>query len=118
MVKYEFYGVVDVGDGINGCDVERMVAEGFKADRDTQLLTVRADARRYIKPTLTHYALDREVLAVAVPGEVGDWAVYVGAVPGRNHGDEIQGVASEGSKLPLHLAKILFPQFDPEKYRR
>lgn len=117
-MKYDFYGSVEVDYAVNGYDVERMVAEGFKADRDTRLLTVRADAQRYIKPTLTHYALDREVLAVAVPGEVGDWAVYVGAVPGRNHGDEIQGVASEGSKLPVHLAKILFPQFDPEKYRR
>jgi hypothetical protein len=117
-MKYDFYGSVEVNYRVNGYDVERMVEKGFKADRDTQLLTVRADAQRYIKPTLTHYALDREVLAVAVPGEVGDWAVYVGAVPGKCHGDEIPKVASEGSKQPVHLAKILFPQFDPEKYRR
>ena len=56
--------------------------------------------------------LDMCVLAVAVEGEVEDWAAYVGAVKGDNHEREFQDVARHGTKLPYKIAKLLFPDFD------
>jgi hypothetical protein len=61
-------------------------------------------------------ALDRRVLAVAVEGEVGDWAAYIGAVKGENHELEWRKVAEEGTKLPRRVAEILFPDF-AEQFR-
>lgn len=65
---------------------------------------------------ITYRALNRDVLAVAVTEEdVGDWAAYIGAVPGNNHEEEAELVARNGGKLPHKMAAILFPQID-EKY--
>lgn len=57
----------------------------------------------------TYFPLDSKVLAVAVIGEFGDWAAYIGAVAGKNHDIEMVEVARSGSKLPLNVAKLLFP---------
>ena len=57
--------------------------------------------------------LDSKVIAVASATKaVGDWSAYIGAVPGRNHQEEWEKVAEEGSKLPYEVARVLFPSFD------
>ncbi len=58
--------------------------------------------------------LDTNVIAVAVQGEIGDWAAYIGAVEGENHEREYQKVADNGTKLSYKLARMLFPDFDNE----
>jgi hypothetical protein len=71
----------------------------------------------YAAPRLTWKALARDVLAVASPGAVEDWAVYIGAVPGRSHEAEAGGVARSGCKASKGLACFLFPAFNPDTYR-
>ena len=61
-------------------------------------------------------ALDQKVIAVAMKGEIDDWAAYIGAVPGKDHTQEWQEIARRGTKLPRKVAEILFPEF-AEKYR-
>lgn len=63
----------------------------------------------------TFYALDREVLAVAVE-RIDGWCAYIGAVPGINHTMEFMMVAQHGSKLPKPLAIVMFPQYIGEPY--
>lgn len=56
-------------------------------------------------------ALDRCVLAVAVINEhdkYGDWAAYIGAVPGENHEIEKESVAAHGTKLSKKVAELYF----------
>jgi len=62
-------------------------------------------------------ALDTHVLAVAVEGAVSDWAAYIGAVKGRDHGKEWKKVAETGTKLPKEIAEILFPGFKHLRWR-
>jgi len=63
-------------------------------------------------PRRTEYvALASKVLAVAVEGGIGDWAAYVGAVPGIDHDREWQDVKEHGTKLPQTIAEILFPKW-------
>jgi len=62
-------------------------------------------------------ALDVRVLVVAKEGGCGDWAAYIGAVPGVNHRAEWPEVASNGSKLSEEFARLLFPDFDDLSYR-
>ena len=64
-----------------------------------------------------HFALASKVLAVAVSNEY-DWTVFVDAVPGRDHDKEAKRVAEYGDKADIPLAKLLFPNYDIEKYRR
>lgn len=71
----------------------------------------------YSEPHDTYYPLDMHVLAVAVAGDIGDWAAYVDAVEGENHDIEWQEVAKKGSKLSRKIASAIFPQFDPDRYR-
>jgi len=61
--------------------------------------------------------LDRQVLAVAVEGAVGDWTAYIGAVKGKDHSREWQKVRDYGTKLPREVAEILFPDFKHLKWR-
>lgn len=61
-------------------------------------------------------ALDARVLAVAVEGEVGDWAAYIGAVKGWNHNKEWQEVRDNGSKMSEEAASLIFPEF-AKKFR-
>lgn len=58
----------------------------------------------------THwFALDPKVLVVAIFNlAVGDWAAYVGAVPGVKHEDEWEEVARTGTKIAADLAEMLF----------
>lgn len=63
-----------------------------------------------------YFALDRQVLVVAVEGEVKDWAAYIGAVEGNKHSEEVQKVYERGTKLPEQVARILFPDF-AKKFR-
>lgn len=62
-------------------------------------------------------ALATRVLAVAVPGEIGDWAAYIDAVPGRDHSEEYKEVMHHGCKMDKRIAATLFDSLDPEKYR-
>lgn len=73
------------------------------------------------------YAMAQRVLAVAVVNYkkydsvmnccLFDWAVYVDSVQGVNHSEEMIKVVEEGEKVRTELAKLLFPQFDINKYR-
>ena len=56
-------------------------------------------------------ALDSKVIAVASEGYNNDWTAYIGAVEGKNHEDEWEGVLHNGTKLPQAIAEILFPEF-------
>ena len=56
--------------------------------------------------------LDRDVWAVAVEGAIGDWAAYIGSTHGIPPYLKLTHVAEYGSKLPYHIAKVMFPQFD------
>lgn len=57
-------------------------------------------------------ALDCRVLAVAVKGNVDDWAAYIGAVAGENHEEEWKNVAAHGTKLSQEVAELLFPNWE------
>jgi hypothetical protein len=61
-----------------------------------------------------YIALSRKVIAVAIEGEVKDWAAYIDGVPGDNHFLEAKEVARTGTKLPQKVAEILFPDFASE----
>jgi hypothetical protein len=62
--------------------------------------------------TWSYVALDRRVLAVALKGDVNDWACYIGPVNGDSHLREAEDVAHGGSKLNYWIAKGLFPWMD------
>lgn len=56
------------------------------------------------------HALAYRVLAVAVVNSnVGDWAVYVGAVPGEDYASEQFEVAKTGDKCSEAEAALWFP---------
>jgi len=61
--------------------------------------------------TWTHYSLNQNVLCVAV-SDHGEWAAYIGAVPGKNHTEEAEEVSIHGSKLPHLFASNLFPSME------
>lgn len=65
--------------------------------------------------------LARQVIIVAVEGEIKDWACYIGAVEGNDHSEEWQQVKDYGDKLPKSVAKalaeIFFPEFLELNYR-
>jgi len=68
------------------------------------------------QPTIRVKALASKVLCVARTRCEGAWSAYVDAVPGQRHSVEAQGVLDEGVKLPVHLARVLFPEFDDVPY--
>ena len=47
-----------------------------------------------------------------------EWRVYIGAVAGKNHNDEWQNVAKNGSKLSEEMARLLFSCFAHIPYAR
>jgi hypothetical protein len=64
-------------------------------------------------------ALSARVIAVAsVNEDVGDWAAYIDAVPGKRHDDEWQEVARSGNKLQQSIAEILFPDCTQYRWRQ
>lgn len=58
-----------------------------------------------------YVALGHDVLVVAVEGEIGDWAAYIGSVPGVSHEREYMEVAQTGNKLRRDVAELLFPDY-------
>lgn len=80
-----------------------------------------------MKTIIYKEALARKVLVIAklnyqdeAPNEgiLFDWACYIDAVNGIDHDEEKYKVVSNGTKLAVELAHILFPQVDIEKYRK
>lgn len=69
------------------------------------------------KEEMVWKALDKNVIAVAVKGCVGDWAAYIGAVPGINHYVEWHRVAERGNKLYKPVAEAIFPEFKELRWR-
>jgi len=66
-----------------------------------------------------HFALARNVLAVAhVWPAVGDFRVYLDAVPGRNHEHEAADVLDHGARVSEPVARAIFPRFDALTYWR
>lgn len=64
------------------------------------------------------YALSSRVLVVAsVNKAVGDWAVYIDAVPGHNHELEWSEVAKHGTKVSKEMGELLFPEFKEYRWR-
>lgn len=72
---------------------------------------------------IIHTALASKVIAVAVlqysenTDELFDWACYIDAVPGINHGNEYEEVAKSGVKQNRKIAEVLFPEIEIRKYR-
>lgn len=71
---------------------------------------------------IKYFPLASKVLAVSVAnykedGTLFDWTAYIDAVEGYNHENEYSQVARMGSKLPLAVAVILFPNLDGNKWR-
>lgn len=66
---------------------------------------------------ISQRALSQKVLAVAVKGNINDWAAYIDAVPGQTHSKEGDAVMEKGEKLPKHIAVAIFPSYDPKLYR-
>lgn len=119
MAKFDVTAVVETRDtedyAHNEVDVKLALEEG--TSRDIAVVELDIEEQSYLEPVRRRVALGRQILAVAKPGQIGDWAAYIGVVPGKNHDDEEQSVVEQGSKLRLSVAKVLFPEFDPEKYR-
>ena len=61
--------------------------------------------------------LSAKVIVAAREGAVGDWAAYIGAVPGHNHEKEYEEVLANGEKLPQEVAEVLFPNFKRLRWR-
>lgn len=66
---------------------------------------------------MDYYPLARKVLAVAVKGDVDDWAAYIDCVSGENHRIEAEKVAKHGTKLPENIGRLLFPRFKHLRWR-
>ena len=116
--KVEFKGVVEVPDGdFDSTDVRMAIREGTQ-EAGFHLDEIEAEMQAYSELCDTYTALSRDVLIVVRVGQVDDWAAYVGAVPGVNHGNEEEEVARHGRKLSRDEASFFFPQFDPKKYRK
>jgi hypothetical protein len=73
---------------------------------------------RTAKKRLPEYSiLDRQVLAVALEGAIGDWAAYIGSVQGDNFDEEWQKVAANGTKLRQEIAELMFPNWKTLDWR-
>lgn len=71
----------------------------------------------YMEKKVSWKPLAFDVIVVAVEGAVGDWAAYIGAVPGDNHEHEWMKVRDRGSKLRKEVAEVLFPDFKKLRWR-
>ena len=60
-------------------------------------------------------ALDRNVLAVAYE-RIDGWCACIKNVPGINHRNEAASVLEHGNKLPEHIAKAIFGDWDGMPY--
>jgi len=68
------------------------------------------------QPWILRRALSMRVLVVARTRVECAWAAYCDAVPGMNHVHEMADVLDHGDKLPEHVARALFPEFDQVPY--
>ena len=55
--------------------------------------------------------------ALAVEGQVKDWAAYIFPVPGKSHEKEQHLYKTEGSKIPQEIAELLFPTWTELTWR-
>lgn len=111
--------VVAYDEDCDSTDVRLAVERGLEEAGALRAESVEAWERGFSELRSTHKALARQVLAVAVADtEYQLWAAYIDAVPGKNHEREVPEVQKHGCKLSKELACFMFPQFDPDKYRR
>ena len=61
--------------------------------------------------------MHKNVIAVAVR-RLDGWCAYIGPVPGVRHTDEYAAVAETGVKLPVDVARAIFPEMTPEVYAK
>ena len=114
-MKFNVKAVVDA-DEFDDYDLRKALNEGL--DGTVNLVEATVEAQGYVELTRTvRIAMARDVLVVAVPGQIGDWAAYIGAVPGKNHDNEEEEVARTGAKMRKLFAVTMFPNLDPDKYR-
>ena len=68
---------------------------------------------------ITYRMLAHDVMVVAhVWPLVGDFRAYIGAVPGKDHDNEIEPVLAYGAKVPEAIARAVFPDSDALTYWR
>jgi hypothetical protein len=68
------------------------------------------------KPIVHYKALASRVLMVArIEPHYGEWRVYVDAVPGINHDNEVEEVLRSGTKMYSKDAEYFF-SWVPKKY--
>jgi len=66
------------------------------------------------------YSFSPRVLAVASVnrGKNQEFAVYIDAVPGESFDREFYSVATNGTKMPVAIARLLFPDlFETHRWR-
>lgn len=111
VIEIEKYGIVE------DTECEQLSAA---IDQIEEIMEIAKSVRAARSKPKTWYgmlALAPDVLAVAVAHpDVGDWAVYIGSVPGIDHEGEKNLVATTGSKCSEAMASLLFPNF-AEKYK-
>jgi len=61
--------------------------------------------------------LHPNILAVAVEGDKGDWAAYIGVVTGVRPETRWRKIYESGNKLPQEVAVALFPTFAHLEWR-
>jgi hypothetical protein len=68
--------------------------------------------RRQMIVVRTYRAIAHRVLAVArVNTDIGDWTVYIDAVPGENYEEEWEKVERHGDKCSEAMGEVIFPEF-------
>lgn len=74
---------------------------------------------KFSEKYLRYYPLANRVLVVASIWLAAlDFKVYIDAVPGEDHDEEMQEVAKTGVKLPETMARLLFPTLKEFTYDR
>lgn len=95
----------DEPDSIESCQSScELISQSFAEAQKPMPIVVR------IRP------LSKRVLAVARTRIEGKWAAYIDSVPGHSHEEEMDEVLRSGVKLPIEVAKSLFPEFENIPY--
>ncbi len=55
--------------------------------------------------------LHKNIIAVAVE-RLDGWCAYIGPVPGVRHLEEYPMVSETGTKLPVEIASVIFPEME------
>lgn len=120
MQDYSFEGAVTLPDEVCQFEVVDQLSEALNELSDSsniRVLRVAKITERSVPSEAVCKALTTRILAVAVPDAVGQWAVYMDAVPGNNHKEEMAEVVRSGSKQSKKMGVFLFPDFEPSLYR-